>query len=275
MFRTISVLVLALASCTALVKHERVQCGSDQECQERGGAFVGSVCRDWICEPDPRWSCLGVRAAPAAEEGPPATLTIRVRELRGPAGVSRVNARVCNKLDLECNQPRSEIVGEDDGTLRLPVFVGFDGFVDLSAAGKLPGRYYVYPPVHGDREVPYLPMIGPLELAQFAAVNGLTIDPGRGHLFVGAYDCQGRPAAGVRLWSDYLSPETETFYLINSLPTKLATATDATGRGGFLNLQAGTFLFTGMTPDGRQIAQVSLIVRERVLTYATLAPPSS
>ena len=232
------------------------------------------MCVDSVCQPNPTWRCLqGSAVAPPTREPRAATVIFRLRDLILEQPALGVTARLCRKLDYQCDKPLvSGMRGDADGNLTVEVGAGFDGYVELSAPDRLPGIYFFYPPVDGDREIPNVPMIRPAELFQFAQLAGRPIFDGYGHVMLGAYDCQQSPAADVRLSSEHGDEATTPFYLVKKLPTVTASGTDSSGRGGLINLRPGIVSVSGHTADGRHIATLGIYVRSGAITYTTLLP---
>lgn len=268
-----ALLVLLGSSCSLLIDSDRQQCQVDSDCHAVGNpAFSDSMCIDSVCEQNPNWACLGATAPPATESRP-ATVTFHLRDLVKDEPADGVTARLCRKLDYECEDPlEKDMRSGADGTLSVNVGPGFDGYVELSHPERLPGIYFFYPPVTGDRVIPNLPLIRPPELQQFAALAGRPVVFGRGHVMVGAYNCRQEPANGVRLSSSDADGNTTPFYLVKGVPSATAEGTDSSGRGGLINLRAGSVTVGGATPDGRDISRVGLFVRSGTITYTSLLP---
>jgi hypothetical protein len=264
---------LPASACTVLVDRNRQQCATDDDCRLRGEAFTGSTCVDSVCAPDPTWSCLGVGDPPPAAESRRYTVTIRVRDLVTEQPMPGVSGRLCRKLDLACSQPiGGEIQADQNGDLVTEVELGFDGYAELRAKDKMPGLYFFYPPVDRDRDVPFVPLLPPAVLTQFAQLNGKQLVPDRGHVLMGAYDCLRRPAEGIHLSSLDGDGDTSAFYVLEKFPKVIATATDRSGRGGFINFRPGPVAVSGDLGDGRHVASVSLLIRPGTITYTSLAP---
>ena len=89
-----------------------------------------------------------------------------------------MTGRVCNKLDFDCVQPlASGFKSDSSGTLTFELDAGFDGFVEFGPPGRMPGVYFFYPPINGDREYPSLPVFAAPELAFFAEQGGRPVVP--------------------------------------------------------------------------------------------------
>jgi len=89
---------------------------------------------------------------------------------------------------------------------------------------------------------------------------------------LGAYDCTRRPAQGVRLSTEAADAASGSFYLIEKVPSLTAMATDASGRGGVINLFPGPVALTGSLLDGRRLATVGVFVRSDTVTFTTMVP---
>lgn len=283
-FRTISsraFLTLALVSvagggCSVLVDQNRVQCLTNEDCTARGGDFTDSVCLETVCRPNPTWACLGDVSWTPPTESRKFNVTLHIRDLITDQPTQGVTAQVCLKLDVGCSQPiLRNVIGDQDGNVTVPLDPGFDGYVELATKDTMPGLYFFYPPINGDRDVPLVPLFPPVELSKLAALNAKSVMPDRGHLIVGAYDCLHGPAEGVTLTTPDGDAITSTFYVLQKIPTATATATDSSGRGGFINLRAGQVAVMGELPDGRRVGSANVFVRPGSVTYTSLVPSPS
>jgi hypothetical protein len=268
----LSLLLLALPSlsCSVLIERDREQCATDADCQKHGSAFP--FCIDSVCTPDPTWSCIGSVVWPRPPAGM-ATVTLVMQDLVLEKPITDVTARLCRKLDVTCSQPIAEGIRADAaGNLVVHVETGFDGYAELVSPKKITGLYFFYPPVDGDRVVPYVPLIDEPTLGTLAVVAGGTVDSGRGHAFLGAYDCLHRPAEGVSFRSENADDKTVVFYVIKKIPSIMDTATDSSGHGGIINLPPGTITLAGEIAGGKSIGTESLFVRAGQITYTSVLP---
>jgi hypothetical protein len=272
--RVFIVACLASASCSVLIDKDRVQCKVDADCRDRGAEFAGAVCQSSICQPDPVWGCLGSVVFPRPQAGGTFTVTIHLRDLIDGSAIPGVTGRVCEKLDTECKNPlTAELPATPAGDLVFMLRSGFDGYVEMKAPGKMPGLYFIYPPVDADREIPQVPLIEPALVEQLAVLNGRQLQADRGHVLLGGYDCQHVPADGMTLSTDDADGQTSNFYVINNVPKAGAKTTDLSGRGGFINLKTGIVVVTARVgADNRKIAAVSLFVRAGMITYTSIVP---
>jgi hypothetical protein len=267
---------LASASCSVLIDEERVQCATAADCHARGPDFAGAVCVQSICQPDPVWGCLGSVVFPKPTPGM-YTVTIHIRDLVTGGAIPGASGRLCERPDTTCTMPISgEIPVNAVGDLVLRVRAGFDGYVELQAPGKMPGLYFLYPPVDADREIPLVPLLETALVESLAEANTYHLVPERGQVLLGAYDCGHTPAAGITLSVSDADAQTAGFYVLDNLPKIGAPATDASGRGGFINVKAGIVAITAnVAADNRKIATVSLFVRAGMMTFTSLVPSPS
>jgi hypothetical protein len=271
--RVFVLVCLASASCSVLIDKDRVQCTTDMDCRTRGPDFAGAVCADSICHPDPIWGCLGAVEFPKPPPGT-YTVTIHIRDLVNGGLIPGSTGRLCERPDTSCNAPISgDIPATPVGDLLLPVRAGFDGYVELQAPGRMPGLYFIYPPVDANREIPLVPLIETALVESLAEANMKHLVPDRGHVLLGGYDCAHRPAEGIKLSTDDADEQTAGFYILNNLPKIGAPFSDASGRGGFINLKEGIISITAnVAADNRKIATVSMFVRKGSMTYTSIVP---
>jgi hypothetical protein len=271
--RVLVLTCLASASCSVLIDKDRVQCTTDQDCRNRGPESTGAVCTDSVCLPDPVWGCLGSVVFPKPPPGM-FVLTIHVRDLVTTEPIPGVTASVCERPDTTCSMPSiKDIPANATGDLQVVLRAGFDGYLDLRAPNKMPGLYFIYPPMDANREIPLVPLIPPGLVETLAQLNGKQVRPDRGHVLLGGYDCRRMPAEGIALTTGDADDQTSTFYVLNNLPKTDAMATDASGRGGFINLREGIVAITAsLASDNRKIASVSLLVRPGMMTFTSIVP---
>jgi len=264
---------VALA-CTVAIDSGRVQCSSDKDCTQRGGAFAGAQCLESTCHASTssEWSCLGSVVWPSASSGS-VTATLNLKDLVTQQPIVGVSARVCRKLDTTCAQPiGSDVQSDAAGKVVLQVVAGFDGYVELKMAGAMPGIYFFYPPLNESREVPFVPILSLSALSTFAGLVGGQVSPDRGHVLLGAYNCLHNPSEGVRFSSPDSDALTFPFYMIKGIPSATAAATDSQGYGGILNLRPGSVTLAGGLLTGETIGTEGVLTRAGELTYTTMLP---
>jgi hypothetical protein len=266
-------LAVMTAGCSLLVEPQRQQCQTDADCQNRSTEHPDAVCVQSVCQANPAWSCLGEVMWPTPTPSK-ASVVFRMRDLVTDAPVGGVTGRVCHKLDFDCVRPiATGLISDGSGTLVFELDAGFDGFVEFGPPGRMPGVYFFYPPINGDREYPSLPVLAATELGFFAQQGGHPIVPDRGHVLLGSYDCLTQPAGGVLLSSEDADPASAPFYLVKKVPSFTAPGTDSSGRGGIINLRSGSVSVTGERAlDRKHIATIGMFVRPGTITYSTMLP---
>jgi hypothetical protein len=273
---TTAFVALGACGCSYLVDSGRVQCDSDEDCRDRGAAFGDAVCVDSLCEPsgvDPAWACLGGVQWPA----PPTqlvALSLPLVDLVTGDALPGVTARACPKLDTVCDHPLTpDSVSGLDGIVALTVEAGFDGYVELRGAETQPALFFLYPPVIADLDAPALPLFRVADFQNVAEATGNPLLSDHGHVFLGARDCLGAPAAEVSFGGSGLGPNASLFYLIDGLPASDAPTTDSSGRAGLVNVAPGTVVIGGTrVQTSQRVGEVSVQVRAGEISYSSLVP---
>jgi hypothetical protein len=252
----------------------------DSDCQARGGEFLTSVCDDSFCVPEPKWSCLGY-APDAGSADLKFSVTLRVRDILWQHPMRGVQVRLCRRADEDCAAPVVNTVTTDEnGDARFEMTLddpeeGFSGYALFTGPDIMPGLYFFNPPLNGARanEVPPIQLLRSSLIGPLTQQIGSSIDFERGLVLVGAFDCQGEPAAGVSLATDDPSVHLELFYSVDGLPQSTAMATDTSGYAGLINVPPGKLSITGrLEPSRRVLGTVNLIVRRGSITYSRMVP---
>jgi hypothetical protein len=185
-----------------------------------------------------------------------------------------ITARACPKLDTACDHPLTpDSVSDAAGVVGLTVEAGFDGYIELRGAETQPALFFLYPPVVADLNAPALPLFRVADFQNVAAATGNSLLADHGHVFLGARDCLGAPAAGVSFGRTGLGPSASLFYLIGGLPAADAPATDGSGRAGFVNVAPGTVVVGGTrVQTSQRVGEVSVQVRAGEISYSSLVP---
>jgi hypothetical protein len=269
----VSAVIAPAFACSVLTEPDRKQCETTADCTTLSAGTLDLMCIDSVCQENPTWSCL-THPAPLPVPAPgTAVVELSVRGLVDELPITAARARLCRRLDIACTQPISVSFAPDsEGVFRLEVELGFDGYVEIMAAERVPGLYVFSPPVSGNRSIPALPLVRPNEIAQFATLGGRPLIEGRGHVMLGAYDCLQHAAPGITLSSTDADQRTSPFYVVGKLPSLTAVGTDGSGRGGIINLRPGPVNVTGVLGDGREIGTLSVVVRPNSITYTSLFP---
>jgi hypothetical protein len=264
--------VLGAAACNFTMDLESVQCESNADCRNRGEEFEGALCVDSICEPPPpdeRTSCLEETSEPSTGDGP-FEVTIPLIDLISQQPLEGVTANLCQKVDVVCASPSATTVTGADGLVRLMVPASFSGYVSMSSPAIVPARYFFNPSIDRDQAIPQLSLsIPPARAAILQQIGG---DAAMGDILLTVADCTGAPAEAVRFKLVPEDDDTIGYYLVGGLPSRDATATDATGYGGFTNLRSGTYSVTGTMEDGTELGTISLVVEEGSIAWSRIVP---
>jgi len=299
------------AACSLLLDTSTEQCTSDQDCVNRGGAFAGMRCENRVCVPNDagvedaadaadadaapvdagQWGCLGHVVEPQSDAGNDVQVTVPLIDLttKQPVTDTDVHAIVCAKIDVNCTSPLALTQPDASGHLVLTLASGFDGFVYIVPvlpeggapdAGDgsppdvfVPSLVFFNPPIYADTTYTTIVMVKSSELGGIAQIEGTTIDPGLGAVFMDTVNCYGQPAAGVGVTLDQTTGTTQGFYFQGGLPALNAPSTDATGYAGFVNAPLGTRTVNGTVAATQQhIGSATVFTRASTISYTVLAP---
>ena len=271
-------LFLGAPACTVLNDLDREQCSSDDDCRQRGGAFAESLCRQSVCVTDPVWGCLGKVNWPEPTGGGKVTARLHLSDLLSTMPVTDATARVCTKLDTSCERPSATgLTSDSDGILAVELDKHFDGFLEISSPTTLsPLLYFFYPPLDADRDVPYVPLVPPAAFIQLAMQTQASIKFDRGAAIAISYDCSNATSPGLQFSVDRDETKEDLklpFFMEKGLPSLTATETDVSGQGGFINVDPGIRVLSGLRKsNGAHVGTVSLVVRPGLITYTTMVP---
>ena len=299
---------MCAGACSLVLDTSAEQCKVDGDCTARGAAFAGMKCVDRVCVgasdagPDVDassdtgadvntgpWGCLGHVTYPAPTK-PQVAVTVPLIDAISKNPRTDVLARVCTKLDGNCNTPLFPPTTPDaNGMLHLTLAAGYDGFVlltpllpdggtppDAGDAGPngqlvIPSLVFFNPPLFQDTTYLTILLLTQDELTQTAAIAGASPpDPSLGNVFMATYDCTGQNAAGVSVALDSTSSTTQGFYFLGSIPT---LTTSATGYAGFINVPIGGRTVTGTLQATQQyIGKTTVFSRASMISYTVVAP---
>jgi len=270
---TLSLAALSLSACSLAVNADRVQCNTKADCAARGGEFLNASCIDSVCQPDPTWACLS-RPAMASTQAPPYRISLTVVDLVTQTPFPNAQVQLCRKIDVDCAMPIATATSDAAGALTFSVeMADFAGYVAVQANGVVPTLYFFNPPIDHDQVIP------PISLASPAANLGLLLQlgrqaiAGRGSIVLSSADCTGAPAAGVSYATLDGDAMTSTFYTVGGLPAATATATDAGGYGGIINVPSGAATVSAtLARPSADLGTISLLVRDGAITYSRVVP---
>jgi len=261
------------ASCSLTVDADRVQCQTKADCTARGGAFAGAICVDSVCQVDPAWACLSSGSPPASTQEPPYKLAVQVRGVVDQSPKVGAQVKLCRKLDVDCASPIAMAVSDNGGNVNFSVDMkGFTGYVQVQADGFVPSLFFFNPPLDRDTTTP-VSLASVLENQGLLFSLGRQASPGHGNIVISSRDCTGATAAGVSYSSPNADAMTSVFYTVADLPSGAATATDAGGYGGLVNVPVGgATVVANLSNPKVELSRISLLVQEGAITYSTVVP---
>lgn len=243
------------------------------------------------------WSCLGNVEFPDAGAAQVNVIVPLVDlSTKMPVTAADVAARVCAKIDVNCNSPLATTQPDANGLLHLTLTAGFDGFVlitpivptsdagapdggdagDADAAAPdvfVPSFVFFNPPIEKDLTYAAIVMVRLSALGQIAAIEGTSIDPSLGAVFMETVDCTATPAAGVSVTLDSTTTTTQGFYFDKGLPVLNSPSTDVSGYAGFVNVPLGTRTIKGTLEATKQtIGTATVFTRPSMISYTVMAP---
>ncbi|HEY8926914.1 MAG TPA: hypothetical protein VIU64_21170 [Polyangia bacterium] len=225
-----------------------------------------------MCQVDPAWACLS-GSPPVSTQEPPYKLNVQVRGVVDQNPKAGVQAKLCRKLDVDCTSPIATGVSDSGGNVNFTVDMkGFTGYVQVLADGYVPSLFFFNPPIDRDTTTP-ISLASTLENQGLLFTLGRQPSAGHGNVVISSRDCTGAPAAGVSYSSPNADGMTSSFYTVSDLPTGAATATDAGGYGGLINLPIGAATVVANLSNPKvELARISLLVQEGAITYSTVVP---
>lgn len=261
----------ACFGCSLWLEPERLQCVTDVDCERRGGDFVGTLCIERACRPNPHWSCTD-EARPELAATEQAILRISLVDVASEQTVPAVNGQLCKLADAACESPVAELYSDSDGTIEQPIVGGFEGYLQFEMPGYLPMLYLVPSFIREDSTLE-VPMAREELLPELAAALDVHIDPDRGHVILYVEDCFGEMAADVILSSPQAGEDTVRFFVLADGVSTAADATGEVGLGGFINFNPATpAIRAEVKATGRRLRPISLIVRPGYVTVAAVQP---
>jgi hypothetical protein len=295
------------AACSLLLDTSAEQCTTTADCVARGGDFAAMQCVDRVCVPSSGdagpWGCLGDVTAPQPGSGNVQVVVPLVDlSTQKPVTAADVSAVVCAKIDVNCSSPLATTQPDASGLLHLTIPAGFDGYVliepvlpvgpdggasdggasdggasDAGEAGLpdifVPSIVFFNPPIETDTTYAVIVLVRTSELGNIAGIEGTTLDPSLGAVFMQTEDCNGAAAAGVSVALDSTTASTQGFYFKGGLPALNAPSTDVTGYAGFVNAPLGSRTVTGtVAATTQRIGTATVFTRPSTISYTVLAP---
>jgi hypothetical protein len=216
-----------------------------------------------VSTPGQDWSCLDApstaRRGIVPDDTRVVNYSVRFATLFG-GQPTNVRVRACSPADVTCASPvAQELRPDSQGIVTLPLFWGFDGFLEVTADGMVPAAFSMRGALV-ESAVDPLPMVMvPLAgVSQLAASNGVAFRDDQALVLLEVVDCQGVLAGGVRFANDSGGLP---FYMENGLPNTLASLTDERGVGGFINAPTGVVRVSGF------VGQTERLIATKTLNF--------
>lgn len=157
-------------------------------------------------------------------------------ELADYTGLSGATLRACALFDPTCSMPvTASSTTDDHGIAHLTVPGAFDGFYQLERNDTPPSEYYPQPPTGETRTTYYVGPINKQSQTAIFSVFQVMVNPERGHLIVGVYDCDDVPLGETEIEIDR---DWDVAPYLGIGPTALPTETP-NGYRAFVNIAAG------------------------------------
>ncbi len=315
--------VSAVTGCSLLYKIED-ECNSDADCADIGSYLEcqHNLCVDMKVDSDTGedapdtgpWRCVGDTLNEQALKSSAEKASVRVQACNFITncadGVTNLTAKLCNKLDVDCQNPLETNITDEDGELQFEVSTGsggFDGYLYIMPQMALctdeevfgesgpelcaitdgcdplapdehcmlpifaPAMLFFNPRIVADVDIPYtVPLLPSSALLSVVEAAGAKLDPSTGNVFITAIDCDGQPAAGVHYELSEMQEDISALYVSAGVVTNAVSVTGESGVGGFVGIRPGFASVIGYTEDGRRIGEIGFQTAPFTLTYSTL-----
>lgn len=269
----------AWLSMVALVCAESIACTEFEPGTDELGPEM--VTQQQFPAPGPGrdWSCLSAAEPPPMLLRDPAgerlVQSLQILNLATGQVIPNVSVRACSQRDVECTTPLTENIPLDaQGWVDVPLFEGFDGFLEVTGESLMPTVLFYADPLAPGSEVDHTPL-ALVELALLPALSGATGTPQeltRGLVVLRSFDCRGDAAPGVTFSID--KPGVP-WYFVGGLPSSTAVATaPESGLGGFINVEPGIAVVNAALPGSPLpiAAAKSVLVRPGWMTAMRFLP---
>ena len=246
--------------------------GTDELTQETLPAQESTeVGHDWSCLRDARGPERIVPAPSGAQRLVQSLQVISITTGLVPPGAT---ARACSQADTACIMPVTPSVPvNSDGWVDLPVYEGFDGYIEITAESIVSTLLFYASPLTEAGRIDNTPLalVEKNVLPNLSNATGMAQSPELGLVYLRAFDCQAAPAPEV---SFTLDREGWEWYFVGDLPSSTATATTESGLGGFINVAMGVAVVNAEILElNRSVTEPqSLLVRPGWMTGLRFIP---
>lgn len=214
------------------------------QCMEDGECGMGTICVGGACvdEEETRWGCVDDRATEGMVDGTTVTYRTLVKVLNGtnsePAGQD-LDVFAC-QTPL-CDNAAGPFKPDEEGWVDVVVNRGFQGLLRMTNDTSLPTLLDIKTPVNEDQETDIVRLLNSGLVGALAGLSGTTAElDTKGMVLVQVRDCIDGRAEGIVVTTSGTDRGETIFYVDGSnLPANSATATDAAGVAGVVNLEPG------------------------------------
>ena len=233
------------------------------------------------CTVGGNWACIGKVKWPTAKSAV-RSLTFTLLDYSSGQAFAGATIKLCQAIDLTCASPVDRGVTDERGMIRLVDATtgqqggfGLTGYLDVQGPEMFPNIVFLVSPTSEPDGGFAMPLtVIPRKLFESAlALVGVTADPKRGHVLVGAADCLLSPAPGMTFGASTIDSQTSFGFLIGGIPSLTATSTDPSGLGTYVNVPVGA-VEVSATPisGGRPTSRANLFVREGTISAVAMPP---
>jgi hypothetical protein len=228
------------------------------------------------------WRCVGHVTWPTAK-GSSTVISMQTGWYGGPppfpAALAGITMKLCDGQNQTACSPLDQAPTAADGTatltlLQQPGLPPGPTYFEYSASNIVPEIIFQGFPF-SERVATFggIAVGDPSLFDALVASAGVTPDPSRGLLSMGAIDCFGNPSPGVSFTVTGVDDKSTMAYYSNGAFTTQVHETDAHGQGVVLNVPPGTVTITA-TPKalGRPSSVVAVPVRAGAATFANMPP---
>jgi hypothetical protein len=201
---------------------------------------------DVECGMGTTWGCVGAYhwPGPGDMEGDVIRFTYHVVDYLNPSqGVEGATVSACNRADIDCALPFSSSPTDADGyaCLELPIVDGngFSGFFRVTHPDYVPIHEQYGRPIFASGGS-HIAAVSKAADAVFWESMDLDLDPDRGLVTIGVWDCTWRVAPGVSFELSAADGDTVPFYTgENGNLSFTQTHTSGFGEAAFANVPVG------------------------------------
>lgn len=226
---------------------------------------------------DLAWGCLGRVVNENEDRTMPVDLRFSFMGFLGDPLVD-MPVKLCRFIDVGCQSPLGSFVTDAEGSVLLPLYMGFRGYLDIGPSEAQPDLLptLLNLPLLNEQRAKSPHFFANLgtkqQLTNITQQAEKPADPELGYIGIIASDCQGALAADVTPRLDPMNEEAYSFFFDqNGTPSLTQEKTSSNGNGGFINVAPGV---VGLIyeHDGQRVGEQNVIVRPGTITYVSAEP---